>query len=139
MKNYKTLPLLVPASAQMPATHCCAHTLSLPATIHTDNPVSQRSLQTNTSADSHPSRQTRSSHKRISATMQGLCLVHGPSPQASHQRMLRPGWGGAGERPIFSQQCGGVGGAQVAPRGSRTGRASLHRALRSVFPGATRA
>lgn len=29
MKNYKTLPLLVPASAQMPATHCCAHTLSL--------------------------------------------------------------------------------------------------------------
>lgn len=43
--------------------------------------------------------QAGSNHSRISATMQGLRRVHGSTRQASHQKMLQPSGGGAGERP----------------------------------------
>lgn len=45
--------------------------------------------------------QARSGHRRRSAN------VHGQIPQASHQTMLPPGWGGAGQGPASSGQRGG--------------------------------
>lgn len=48
--------------------------------------------------------QAGSNQSRISATMQGLRRVHGSTRQASHQRMLQLGGGGAGERPPSSWQ-----------------------------------
>lgn len=56
-----------------------------------------------------PPVQARSGHRKISANMQDLRLVHGPPPQASHQRMLPPGWGGAGKGPA---SCGQPEGEQ---------------------------
>lgn len=43
-----------------------------------------------------PPTQERSGHRRIPANRQDLRLAHGPPPQASHGRMLPPGWGSEG-------------------------------------------
>lgn len=113
MKNYKTPRLLVPVHL---VGACHAHPpLSQPR--HKKMTVSPCSRQADTSADAHASMRARSGHSRISATMQGLRLVHRQTSQASHQMTLPPGWGRAGERPPSILQAMGAWGAQLARRG----------------------
>lgn len=109
MKNYKTLCLF--PCIWLAACHtllCTDSPLFQPRhikmTLSLSAPVKPTPAQTPT-----PSVQARPSHSRVSVTMQGLRLVHGPTPPAPHQRLLRPGWGGAGERPSSSWQWEGEG------------------------------
>lgn len=109
MKNYKTL-CLFPCiwSASCHTLLCTDSPLFQPRhtkmTLSLNAPVKPTPAQTPT-----PSGQARPGHSRVSVTMQGLRLVHGPTPPAPHQRLLRPGWGGAGERPSSSWQWEGEG------------------------------
>lgn len=94
MKNYKTMFVPVHLVGCLP--HTPVHRLSsLPATTHKDDPVSQCSRQTDTSADSHTLRagKTRSQPSISNYAGSPPCArpnTAGPTPKAAPARL---GWG----------------------------------------------